>query len=235
VLSVPIVLPSATSAPSLHAAALLTAEEPLALRCGATGAVRCLLVIPPVWGTSGDTAAGSAAADDGIEDIGEPAADDGQEAEEEVLQELAIDSYSAVELTAGADMQLAVSTEQKLDGFRPLVAPSCLDLKAGAVVLSSVHQRSLSLVRDTSGANDNQQVVDPHAHVFEWQEKTGSAGSTGGEDAGALLKHVGFVGALGYICSARPQRRFVALSPQRRYAVVAEGKLVTVFATAAGP
>ena len=107
-------------------------------------------------------------------------------------------------------------------------------LVKGAVVLSAVHQRRLSLVRDMSGAADNnQQVVDPHAHVFEWHEQ--GTGSSVGDGVGVLLKHVGFVGALGYICSARAQRRFVVLSPQRRFAVVAEGKLVTVFATASGP
>ena len=50
--------------------------------------------------------------------------------------------------------------------------------------------------------------------------------------ARGLLHHVGFVPALGDFCLARPQRRFVVLSPRRRYCVVAEGKLVTVFALA---
>ena len=153
VLSVTIVLPSTTSPPSLHAAGLLTAEEPLALRCGAAGSIRCLLVIPPVWGTPGDTlaaeAADDAAADEEIEDIGEhpaPAAEDGREDEETALEELAIDSYSAVKLIAGAEMQLAVGVEQKLEGYRPLVSPSCLDLKA-----VSTHNLPFSLIpRDVS-------------------------------------------------------------------------------------
>ena len=156
VLSVSIVLPSAASASSLHAAALLTAEEPMVLRCGAElGTLHCLLVIPPVWGGGEAAAAGSeeaAGGDGAVKGAAAPAlaaaaAAQGGEDEEDV--EEVIDCYSAAELRPGAGsdgVQLVVSAAVALDGFRPLASPSCIDLCAGAAVLCKV-QRSFSALR----------------------------------------------------------------------------------------
>ena len=66
----------------------------------------------------------------------------------------------------------------------------------------------------------------PHAHVHDWRDNDDARTARG------LLHDVGVVPELGHVCLARPQRRFVVLSPRRRYCVVAEGKLVTVFALA---
>ena len=175
VLSAGIVLPSPTTGPQLHGASVVTADEPLYLRCAEAGCVRCLMA------TTSD-----------------------QEAQPGLNP---LDAYSAVELRpgTGADAtQLTVATEQRLDGWRPLASPGVTDLSDGAALLCGV-QQSLSILREGS-TDDQQQRVDPHAHVFDWRE-----GGAGGATAG-LLRHEGFVGALGYICSARPQRRFVCVS-----------------------
>ena len=222
VLSVGIVLSSPTDGPSLSVAAILTAEEPLALRCCAGGAVRALVVLPPVWGPrDAEGEPESEAAENCIEDIGEGTdATDDADAEPKPL-----DIYSAVELrpTTAAPQQLEVAVVQQLDGYLPLQAPTPQDLRSGAVLACAVQ---ISLAPQLMGA-ETQQRADPHAQIFEWLEASAD-GDSGG--ASGLLRHSGFVGALGYICNARPQRRFVVLSPQRRYACVAESQLVTVFA-----
>ena len=165
-----------STGPQLHGASVVTADEPLYLRCAEAGCVRCLMA----------TAS---------EQEAQPGCNP-------------LDAYSAVELRpgSGADAtQLTVATEQRLDGWRPLAAPGVTDLSDGAALLCGV-QQSLSILRSEGSADDQQQRVDPHAHVFGWRE--GAAGDA----AAGLLRHEGFVGALGYICSARPQRRFVCVS-----------------------
>ena len=86
VLSVTVVLPSATSAPSLSAAALVTKAEPLGLRCGRTaGSVHCLLIMPQVWGGGGGGGAEpapAAAGEGGVEDIGDQQQQDAEDGEE---------------------------------------------------------------------------------------------------------------------------------------------------------
>jgi hypothetical protein len=185
VLSVGVVLPAAGAVPPPQAAAAAVAHEPLFLRCGPPGAVRCLLNIPPAWGEQAEGGGG------GGEDAGQQPAEDAIGG--------GADGYSAVELRAGkgADQaSLQVVARQSLDGWRPLASPTPADLSGGAVLLCSV-QRPLSLAR---GA-DEPLRIGQHAHVFGWQD--------GGGGAAELLWHAGLVGALGYVCSARPQRRFV--------------------------
>ena len=122
-----------------------------------------------------------------------------------------------------------VAAEQTLAGWRPLVSPSVTDLGCSSVLLCGV-QRELSLV-DCGGSGGEEEhlssrVCSPHAHVHDWQDNDDA------RTARVLLHDVGVVPELGHVCLARPQRRFVVLSPRRRYCVVAEGKLVTVFALA---
>ena len=45
-----------------------------------------------------------------------------------------------------------------------------------------------------------------------------------------MLQHSAAINALGYVCSARPHRRFVVLSRRHGFVFVAESHLVTVFA-----
>jgi hypothetical protein len=120
-------------------------------------------------------------------------------------------------------MELVARAEQRLEGFRPMLAPECLDLRTGAVALCATN-RALSLRH--AATEQLPLTVEPHAHLFEWQQD--QSAEEGG--SGALLRHIGFVSALGYVCSARPQRRFVVLSQRRRFVVVADGRPATVFA-----
>lgn len=263
VLVVTICLPSATSAPSLSAAALSTQAEPLYMHCGPTpGAVRCLLVVPHEWGGCRSDSQPPAANSSGVEALGgqsEPGSDDKEEVQaggserdeggESVADQgetvdgpvgFTIDSYSAVELQPDpcGSMQLFVRAEQPLDGFRPMADPGCQDLCAGGVLMCTT-SRPLSL---RHAPTEQPLLVDPHAHVFEWQEslpQNTEVASLSAEDVPGgkvkLLRHVAAVGALGYVCSARPQRRFVVLSRRHGFVFVAENRLVTVFALPPSP
>ena len=257
VLIVTIFLPSATSAPRLSAAALSTQAEPLYMRCGPSpGAVRCLLVVPREWGSCRTDSHPQAVSSSGVEALrsqsapgsddreefqsggserdqgGESVDDQGETFDETV--ELVIDSYSAVELQpdSSGSMQLFVRAEQPLDGFRPMADPCCQDLCAGRVLLCAT-SRPLSL---RHAPTEQPLLVDPHAQVFEWLEakpQNTEVSSLSADDVSAgkvkLLHHVAAVGALGYVCSARPQRRFVTLSDRHGFVLVAENRLVTIF------
>lgn len=252
ILVVSIFLPSATTEPSLTAAAMSTQAEPLYVRCGATPAtVRCLLVVPQQRGCyRGDDKAAPSTDCIGVnvQGSGDEALHLDRRADEEEASEIdrgqdqdqvqglaTVDNYSAVEIRPNSigSMELVLGHKQELNGFRPMVNPSCQELRGGGVILCTT-SRPLSL---RHAPTEQPLLVDPHAQVFDWldpklqsTETTGHSSQTTETSRATLLHHAVGASALGYVCSARPQRRFVVLSRQHSFALVAENRQVTVFA-----